>query len=341
MKILLASYSFFPSVGGVEEVNASLARAFVERGHAVKVITMTPSTERESLGLEIIRAPGARALIEAIRWCDVFLQANVSFRLGWPNFLIRRPWIIVLHGNIGDEWPARGFAKWKARLKRASLAMSDMTIACSNAVARKVTPAAIVLPNPYRDHLFRRLSGAERKWDLVYLGRLVSDKGVSLLIDAVAALRTGGINASLLIIGGGPEEAALRALCDSRGIAGQVAFAGVQRGEPLVRLLNSCKAMVIPSVVEEGFPTVALEGIACGCAIVAADIGGLPEAVGPCGVTFAKGDVQALAETLRGLLLDSAKIEKLIGQAENHLRDHRAAAAAEKYLTVLTAAARH
>ena len=55
MNILISCYSFYPSVGGLEEVNALLARAFVARGHAVKVMTMTRSTEPDNDTFEIMR----------------------------------------------------------------------------------------------------------------------------------------------------------------------------------------------------------------------------------------------------------------------------------------------
>ena len=58
MNILISCYSFYPSVGGLEEVNALLARAFVARGHAVKVVTMTRSTEPDNDTFDIMRGAG-------------------------------------------------------------------------------------------------------------------------------------------------------------------------------------------------------------------------------------------------------------------------------------------
>jgi len=131
MRILLATYAFFPNVGGLEEVNALLAEAFVARGHAVKIVTMTPAGQPDTSAYEILRRPKVAELIRAIRWCDVFLQANVGFRLGWPNFLIRRPWVIALHGNLDAEEGRDGVFAWKSRVKRLSLHNASRVVAVS------------------------------------------------------------------------------------------------------------------------------------------------------------------------------------------------------------------
>lgn len=336
MKILLATYAFYPSVGGLEEVNALLAEAFVARGHEVKILTMTPAEEPDASAYEILRRPKLGELIGALRWSDVFLQANVGFRLGWPNFLIRRPWVIALHGNLDSEEGRDGVFAWKSRVKRFSLRRASRVVAISEAVARRTFPGARVLGNPYRKSSFRRLPSAAPRYDLVFLGRLVSDKGLDVLIDALPLLQRLNLGPSLLVIGGGPDEGALRERCRARGVEAQATFAGIQRGEALVSLLNCSAIMVVPSVWEEPFGIVALEGIACGCVVVAAASGGLPEAVGPCGITFAKGDPAALAAALASLLRDDGKIRQLRAHADAHLARHDPDRVAQAYLEILS-----
>ena len=335
MRILLATYPFYPSVGGLEEVNALLADAFVARGHEVKVLTMTLAEQPDAAAYEIIRRPKLSELFRAIRWCDVFLQANVGFRLGWPNFVLRRPWVIALHGNLDSKEGRDGAFAWKSLVKRLSLRHASRVVAVSAAVARRTFPEARVLGNPYRKTLFRRLPSETRQYDLVFLGRLVSDKGVDVLIDTLPLLRQTNLRPSLLVIGGGPEESALRERCRAHGVEAQVTFAGVQRGEALVSQLNRSTIMVIPSVWEEPFGIVALEGIACGCVVVASRAGGLPEAVGPCGIVVPKGDREALAAALAPLLRDDGKIQQLLSHARAHLRLYDPDTVAERYLEVL------
>jgi glycosyltransferase involved in cell wall biosynthesis len=263
------------------------------------------------------------------------LQANVGIRLGWPNFLIRRPWVIALHGNLDAEEARDGVFAWKSRVKRLSLHNVSRVVAVSGAVARRTFPTARIVGNPYRKTLFRTLPNTERRYDLVFLGRLVSDKGLAVLIDALPLLGRANLRPSLLVIGGGPEESALRERCRAQGVETQVTFAGVQRSEALVSLLNRSTIMVIPSVWEEPFGIVALEGIACGCVVVAAESGGLPEAVGPCGTIFPKGDRDALAAALASLLRDEEKIQQLREHADAHLAQYDPNAVAERYLDIL------
>lgn len=339
MKILISSYPFYPSIGGIEEVTALLADQFVARGHAVKIVTMTPSTTRDDFPFEIIRQPPARELVRAIKWCDVFLQNQISLNFAWPLLFLRRPWVVAQLHPLGTD----GFASsLKRAIKRAALGLSQRVVACSQAIARQLGRDGItVIPNPYRDRDFRHVGEAQKQYDLVFLGRLVSDKGLILLIEALTLLRERGIAPSLVVIGGGPERSFLEGRCNALGLTGQVHFAGILPTEAAVSvLLNQCKVMVIPSIVEEGFGIVALEGIACGCVVVAAAAGGLPEAVGPCGAIFPKGDAGALADRLAELLGDERKIADFRVHAPNHLLRHQPAAVAEAYLAVLTEAMR-
>ena len=332
MNILVSSYAFYPSVGGIEEVTDLLAREFSKRGHAVKILTMTRSTEPDSFPFEVVRRPSMRRLTGAIRWCDVYLQQQISLRFAWPLLFIRRPWIVAQHAPLDGSSRLAGV---KRLAKRACIDFADQIMACSQALAAEFGSRVTVVPNPYRETLFRSLPGTTRSCDLVFLGRLVSDKGVALLLDALALLRARGATPSLMIIGQGPEEASLRAQSKAHALTDQVRFVGVARGERLVELLNQCRIIAIPSTWEEPFGVVALEAIACGCVVAAARAGGLPEAIGTCGVTFAKGDANALAECLADLLDNGKKIADLRAGAPAHLARHRPGAVAEAYLDLL------
>jgi glycosyltransferase involved in cell wall biosynthesis len=107
-----------------------------------------------------------------------------------------------------------------------------------------------------------------------------------------------------------------------------------------VALLNRHKLVVVPSRWQEPFGLVALEGVACGCVGVVADCGGLPDAIGTCGVKFVHESVESLAANLRELLAPGADLGRFQQGAEAHLRAHRAEEVARRYLEVLEAAVR-
>jgi glycogen synthase len=174
-----------------------------------------------------------------------------------------------------------------------------------------------------------------RPFDLAFLGRLVSDKGCALLLEAMGGLGQQGLHPRLLIIGQGPEELSLRAQATALGLGGQIEFAGPLSGAALVRRLNEARILVVPSLWNEPFGIVALEGIACGLAVVGSAGGGLPEAIGPCGLTFPNGDGAALAARLAELLGNPARIGELLAKAPAHLARHDPKAAASAYLAVM------
>jgi glycosyltransferase involved in cell wall biosynthesis len=167
----------------------------------------------------------------------------------------------------------------------------------------------------------------------VFLGRLVSDKGADLLLEAIALFAPP--RPTLTIIGSGPEQASLRHRVRDLQIADSVVFSGPLEGEALVRSLHAHQVMVIPSVWEEPFGMVALEGIACGCVVLASDGGGLPDAVGAAGLLFQRGDVESLHCNLQLLLKDPALRSELRAQAPAHLRNFQPKQVSSRYLDVL------
>lgn len=338
MKILLSSHFFHPGVGGIEGVSRLLATEFVRAGHEVKIITTTREDDGSAFPFGIVRRPGPARLLALVRWCDVFFHNNISLRAAWPLLLVRRPWVVAHHTWIGRVTTNRQSMRdgLKHRLLRYA-----RNISISEPVARHVVRApSVVIGNPYRDALFVRDPQAVRDRDLVFLGRLVVDKGVDLLLDAMALLKRKNLAPTLTIVGSGPELENLRRQTNVLGLTAQVNFAGTQTDGELVALLNRHKLVVVPSRWQEPFGLAALEGVACGCVGVVADCGGLPDAIGPCGVKFVHRSVESLTAGLRELLSPGADLSRFRQGAEAHLRAHRAEEVARRYLEVLEAAVR-
>lgn len=336
MKVLFYSPAFFPSVGGLEVFVAGLAGELARRGCEVVVVTTTPAGDApDDFPFPVVRRPGPLALLRWTRWCDVFFQANVSLRGLWPLLLVRRPWVVSHH-----SWYCRtdGRIAWQDRLKRFLLRHAAASIAVSDAVAADLATPAVVIRNPYRDSLFRLLPGVERSRDLIFVGRLVSDKGVDVLLEALAHLAQEGLAPRLTVVGDGPERPALAGQAARLGLADRIDFSGTRTGEELVRLLNEHRILVAPSRYREPFGIVALEGIACGCVVVGSASGGLAEAIGPCGLTFPNGDARALAGVLGGLLRHPERHGNLLRHAKDHLAAHTTSRVAELYRAELARA---
>ncbi len=332
MKILLYSPAFLPRIGGLEIGQALLAEGLTRLGQEVTVATQTAGHGADDFPFRVLRRPRAAALFRAVRSCDIFFQANVSLRGLWPLLLVRRPWAVSHH-----SWYCRtdGRVAWQDRLKRFLLRFAAASISVSHAMAADLATPSQVIPNAYRDDLFGPQPDLARTRDLVFLGRLVSDKGVDLLVSALGLLAGQGLRPRLTIVGDGPELPELWSQATRLGVAEQLDLTGTLTGQVLTRLLNQHRILVVPSRYNEPFGIVALEGIACGCVVVGSSGGGLPEAMGPCGVTFRNGSVEELAAVLSGLLRDPQRQAALRAGAAAHLEKHGSERIVRLYLAAL------
>jgi len=331
VKILLGSHHFFPSTGGIETVSNLLAREFGKLGHEVRVVTQTGGDA--DFPFPVVRGPGLLELLRNVRWSDVFLQNNISLRTLWPLLFIRRPlfiahqtWITNPDGSIG----------WQHRLKRFLLHYAT-SFAISRAIADRLPRPSICVGNPYDDAVFTDSPATRRERELIFVGRLVSDKGLGLLLDALKLLET---KPWLTIVGDGPERAALGKQAANLQLQSQIEFVGQRRDEELAKLLRQHQILVVPSLWQEPFGIVALEAIACGCVVIGSAGGGLAEAIGPCGLTFPNGDATALARAIARLLADPNERDRLRQPAASHLARFTPRHVATIYLDAMSKALR-
>jgi glycogen synthase len=333
MKVLIFAPSFYPTVGGLETIILTLAYAFVDLGHEVKLISQTAATDEKQFPFEVIRKPKNLNVLRLMSWCDVYFHGCISLKGMWPLLFVPRPLVLSHH-----TWYRRdnGSMGWQDFLKQLVTHFAT-NISVSHAIANTISVESTVIPNSYQDDIFHEVSEIVRNQDLVFLGRLVSDKGTNLLISALAQLKARGLTPNLTIIGSGPEQVNLEKQARELDVGDQVNFAGVKLNRELAELLNAHKIMVVPSLWEEPFGIVALEGIACGCVIVGSSGGGLKDAIGDCGVTFPNGNVDLLTDALFDLLSRPEQLETYRQYAASHLARHSSKAVADEYLKVLEA----
>lgn len=332
MRIFFFTTCFAPSVGGIEKVAAILCDQFVDQGHEVRLATLTPGNGADRFSYPVIRRPGFKEFRRLLDWCDVHVQANVSLKYVWPRVF----WpgrFVYQHNNVYQR--DDGELSFRDHLKRL-VASRTRGIANSHYTAAKLDCRYTVL-NPYDDTTFRTtLPWDERRGDLVFLGRLVSQKGCDTLIESLGHLRRQGAAPALVVIGEGPDRPKLEDLAERLGVAGQVHFAGALQGQELAEELNCHRVFIAPSRYEEPFGIVALEALACGCLPVVSARGGLVDAIGPHGFTSPNGDSAALAERLAEVLADLPAARRRLEGVEAHLAAHRAPAVAKRYLEIFS-----
>lgn len=305
-------------------------------GLHVEVVTQTPDSGDGSVyPYPVHRRPSRSQLLRLVRSCDLVYQNNISLNTLWPLLFVRRPLVITSQTPI-DATIERSALKRK--LKFLAMRFATSCTSCSQYLASTFPVPSHAIHNPYRSDIFRPASSPQpRDKELIFVGRLVQAKGLDILITALKLLRDRSITPALTVVGSGAEEAKLRALVADFDLGSKITFLGPRQPEQVAELLHRHRILVVPSRRQpaEAFGIVALEGVACGAVPVVAEQGGLPEAIGPCGLTFETENPVALADSLQRLLADPELEASLRARAANHLMQFEEAAIFHKYLEIL------
>jgi glycosyltransferase involved in cell wall biosynthesis len=235
----------------------------------------------------------------------------------------RRGAACVRHGCVTRARRLRELPRY-ARIE-AAFDRAAAVLACSRWLAAELRRGGIAarpLPPPVAapSAAFSRRLAAEPLF--VYAGRLGREKGVDVLLRALARVRAGGLAARLRIVGDGPLRRPLEQLARSLGLEEAVAFRGHVPAPEVEAELRDAWALVAPSVWAEPFGLVAPEAIVRGVPVVASAAGGLAESVehGVSGLLVRNGDEDGLAESLAavasrrafpGLAVPPAAVERL------------------------------
>lgn len=338
MTILLYCKVFHPMVGGMETVTATMAELFNKLGQHCEVLTPVENAEPDSFGYKVHRKPGILKTLNLVRKADLVLSEGASLAMVPYCMLLAKPFIWIHSGYQascvdglgwvdGEPAPLTPRASIAFHYRRSGLAFAakaavklfvrrfvskhivDMNVAVSDWVAmRQPFKKQIRIHNPFPIYRFSNLAGldTEPKYQFLYLGRLVSEKGVGTLIRAFSLVReqTPGAPLKLLIIGDGNWRGRLEALAAETGVENHVYFAGRQTGDELTRLIGQCEIAVVPSEWEEPMGGVALELLAAGKPLIVSRNGGIAECVGDAALLFDNGDQVMLAERMSRLLKD-------------------------------------
>ena len=309
MRICIYSHYFWPSIGGIETVSELLAAHLHRAGVQVTVVTQTPHTQCDTHPYRVVRRPTLLQLRQVMAACDVVHCNGMSVRgllSAWSCGVAA----IITHHTFNSALP-RSFGELHAMVMREGLSRPPHAAASSLLMRRAETnvctsrficerlrpPRAVVIYSPI-SRIFRPLPDAQRTDRFAFVGRLVPDKGCHILLRALANCTHRNYQFGLDVYGDGPERHSLELLARESLPPGAVTFHGSATCEALVQAYNRSLAVVVPSVWDEPLGLVALEAMACGRAVIAADVGGLPETVGGRGLLFPRGNAGALADCL-------------------------------------------
>jgi colanic acid/amylovoran biosynthesis glycosyltransferase len=151
---------------------------------------------------------------------------------------------------------------------------------------------------------------------ILCVGRLVPEKGQTVLLEALATLARRGHRVALTLAGEGPSRPALEELAQNLGIAAQVTFLGAVGQEEIGALYESASIFCLPSFAE-GVPVVLMEAMAMQVPVLSTHITGIPELIedGLTGLLVSPGRADQLADALERLLSDPELAGELVVKA--------------------------
>ena len=341
-RIAMIGHKFIPSRdGGVEVVVSNLAPHLVKRGYDVTCYNRTNQQQkklrkdgklmREYQGVHLVWTPtidrrGLAAMTSSIiatvmvslSRCDlVHFHTEGPCVLCWLPRLMGKKVVVTIHGldHMRQKW-GRFASAYILQGEKAAARHANSIIVLSEGVRtyfrEKYGRETVLIPNGIDPAEIRPACEITKQFGLVsrdyilFLGRLVPEKGIHYLIKAYKMLRT---DKKLVIVGGTSDtNDYVRQLYDMAGDDPSIIFTGFQQGPVLEELYSNAYLYVLPSDLE-GMPLTLLEAMNYGCCCVTSDIGECADVMDGCGFTFPRGNVEALRDTLQDLCDHPEKVE--------------------------------
>lgn len=362
-RVCMVIAHFRPAVGGAEKQAEALARGIMAAGSEAFVLTQRaeglPRAEVID-GLRILREMGgparrilqgvgylfsvARVLLRERKRYDIIhchmMYLHAAAAVPVARALGKRVVVKIacggMHGDIAGMRRLKGARLWLALCRGA-----DRFVAVSRETADELCGVGVdarrivMIPNfvdtdsfrpadPERKAALRRALGFPTTGLLVvFVGRLVPQKGIETLLDAWARVASRP-DAVLLLVGEGPSRDELDRRARAKGMEGRVRFLGERRDVP--DILSASDAFAFHSH-SEGMPNALLEAMACGLPCVSSATGGARDIVrdGVNGLLAPPSDPVALAERL-GRVIGDAGLRRRLGAAAREEAERRCAA---------------
>jgi len=350
MKIAILVPLFPPRwIAGTEIATYSIAKHLAKREYEVHVITsldkgLTKDSMEEGFYAHRIGFPKVRFLGITIFWLkalfvlkkinpDVVHVQNIG--MGIPGFLakkfLRKPYVVWGQGSeVYFPWLFKKPIS-KLALKNAN-AVIALTEDMKEEMQRTCNRDILVIPNGVDLERFENLSRDMMRCQLraraderlvIFVGRFRLEKGVRYLIEAMETIKQERQSVKLILVGEGPEEAALKLLVGQLDLADCIDFLGQISNEEVPRYMAAADVFALPSL-SEGFPIVILEAMASGLPIVATNITGLPEVVhnGENGFLVESKNSIELAEKVLLLLQDNELRGRIAQNNKQRAKDY-------------------
>lgn len=353
MKIAMIGHKRIPSrEGGIEIVVAELSKRMAAQGHDVtaynrksehiagKDFEQSEKTKQwQGVKIKWVKTPDSSKLNAIVYSFFATLRAVFSrfdiihFHAEGPASMVilaklfRKRSVVTIHGLDWQRSKWGGFAtKFLKFGERTAAKYADEIIVLSKNVQdyfikvydRETVfiPNGISKPDNYEPEIIKNKYGLDKDGYILFLGRLVPEKGVHYLIEAYKELDT---DKKLVIAGGSSHtkeyESELKALANGNE---NIIFTGFIQGKELDELYSNAYIYCLPSDLE-GMPISLLEAMSYGNCCLTSNIAECSEVCGENAVYFEQGNVQSLKSTLEELLKNEERVSKLKNAAARYI----------------------
>ena len=354
LKIAMLGHKRIPSrEGGIEIVVEELATRMVKQGHDVTVYNRSGhhvagkeydtdvKKVKEYKGVRVRRVPtierkGLAAISSSFfaAICATFGGYDViHYHAEGPSVMVviarlfRKRTVVTIHGLDWQraKW-GKGAVKYLKLGEKFAAKYADEVIVLSENVKQYFKDTyqreVLFIPNGITEPEHKPAETIEQKWKLkergyvLYLGRIVPEKGIHYLIEAYKQSTT---NCPLVIAGGSSDtDEYMKELKRLASGDERIIFTGFVQGQILEELYSNAYVYVLPSELE-GMPLSLLEAMSYGNCCLVSDIPECTQVIGEYGVVFRCGDVASLKEKLDLLLADSDEVEKYRTKAKEYV----------------------
>ncbi|KAB2945332.1 MAG: 1,2-diacylglycerol 3-glucosyltransferase [Candidatus Methanoperedens nitroreducens] len=350
MRILMLNYEYPPLGGGASPVTKSLSEELVNLGHTVDVVTMGfkgLKQKEETNGVTVYRVPSIRKeqsvcqthemlsyCYSAYRFLPKLLKEN-KYNICHTHFIIptgvvsylnksKIPYIITSHGSdVPGHNPNRFSIQhellkpfWRKIVQNAECVVTPSKYLKDMILKNVDTDNVTVIPNGFDIGSFN-FDPKKKEKKILLVSRLFEFKGFQYFLDAIEDM---DIDYEINIVGEGPYKEAL--VQKAKDLKVKVNFIGWldNKSVELKKLYETSSIFVFPSTAEN-FPTVLLEAMAAGCAIITTDVCGCPEVVGDSALVVRPNSSENIRNALNKLISNDRLFNEFGNKARQRLEE--------------------
>ena len=317
VEVLAPSAPTLPSVDTIEGITVRRFRYAPGQWETLAYAgTMAEQVQASLRGKAVLAGLLAGGTLAVRRSLSTFAPDVIHAHWWFPSGLMvlsaiaRQPLVTTMHGSdvrlaAKNSWAPVLFRRV---MQRSAAVTTVSAFLADGAAAMEPGVAAEIEPMPVNIDLFSP-AGVRAQSQFLFVGRLNAQKGIRVLLDALASTRP---NTSLDVVGEGPDEPALRAHASARGLAARVRWHGALPQQLLVPLYRSATALVVPSE-GEGLGLVAVEAQLCETPVIAFNSGGITDVIHHevTGTLVPAGDSAALAAAMDDVVANPARAAAL------------------------------